>query len=250
VRDEALLELLGDAAVAVADAVAGQHGRGLSGRRPTQYHVDVVADDAAIAVLVKGGLRVVSEESGTTGDGSLTCVLDPIDGSTNFDRGIPYFATSLSVLDDEGARCSLVVNLATGTRYEAVRHGGATRDGVAATPSRTERLADAIVAFSGLPSSRGPWAQYRSLGAAALELCEVADGSLDAYAVVAGSRLSPWDYLGGLQVLTEAGAVAAELDGAPLVVADRVRRRPVAAATDALLGEVRGFVDGLATPTS
>ena len=69
------------------------------------------------------------------GTGPLTCVLDPIDGSTNFDRGIPYYATSLCVLDEHGLRCSLVVNLATDTWYEAVRGGGATRDGAPIAPS-------------------------------------------------------------------------------------------------------------------
>ena len=236
-----MLGLLREAAGAVRDAIVGQHGRGLSGRRPSQYHADVAADDAAVAVLVAGGLRVLSEESGLSGDGPLVCVLDPIDGSTNFDRGIPYYATSLSVLDDEGTRCGLVVNLATDTWYEAVRGGGATKDGVAIAPSGVTDLGSAIVAFSGLPRAHGGWAQYRSLGAASLELCEVADGSLDGYTVAAGSRLSPWDYLGGLQLVEEAGGLVDDLDGAPLVVADRARRRPVAAATRPLLEQLRAF---------
>jgi fructose-1,6-bisphosphatase/inositol monophosphatase family enzyme len=244
VRDEELLELLRDAARAVGDAVVGLHGRGLSGRRHSQYVADVVADDAAVEVLVKGGLRVVSEESGSTGDGELTCVLDPIDGSTNFDRGLPYYATSLCAVDEEGPRASVVANLATGTFFEAVRGAGATRDGVAIRPTAAAHLAGAVVAFSGLPPRRGPWAQYRAFGAASLELCGVADGSLDGYAVVGGSRLSPWDYLGGLHVLTEAGAVAADVDDEPLVVTEPVRRRPAAAATSGLLDDLASFVRG------
>ncbi len=247
-RDEALLRLLRDAALAVRDAIAGHEGEGLSGGRPTQYHADVVADAAAVAVLVAGGLRVLSEESDVTGAGPITCVLDPIDGSTNFDRGIPYYSTSLSALDEEGLRCSVIVNHPTDTWYEAVRGAGATRDGEPISPSDVAELRAAIVSFSGLPSSRGGWAQFRALGSASLELCAVADGSLDGYAVVAGSRLSPWDYLGGLQLLVESGAHVVELDGAPLVVADRARRRPLAAGSAALLEELRAFVEGLATP--
>jgi myo-inositol-1(or 4)-monophosphatase len=248
VRDEELLGLLRDAAVAVRDAISGHEGRGLSGDRPTQYHADVVADAAAVAVLLAGGMRVLSEESDVSGSGSITCVLDPIDGSTNFDRGIPYFSTSLCALDERGARCSVVVNHATDTWYEAVRGAGATRNGATIAPSDVTKMRDAIVSFSGLPSTRGGWAQFRALGSASLELCAVADGSLDGYAVVAGSRLNPWDYLGGLQLLEESGGHVIELDGAPLVVADRIRRRPLAAGSTALLDELARFVEGLDAP--
>jgi fructose-1,6-bisphosphatase/inositol monophosphatase family enzyme len=138
-----------------------------------------------------------------------------------------------------------VVNHATDTWYEAVRGRGATRDGVEIRPSMVTTMRGAIVSFSGLPSSRGAWAQFRALGSASLELCGVADGSLDGYAVVAGSRLSPWDYLGGLQVLGESGAHVVELGDDALVVADRTGRRPLAAGTAPLLGELRRFVEGL-----
>jgi myo-inositol-1(or 4)-monophosphatase len=250
VRDEELLGLLRDAALAVRDAITGHEGQGLSGGRPTQYHADVVADAAAVAVLVAGGLRVLSEESDVTGTGPITCVLDPIDGSTNFDRGIPYYSTSLSALDDRGIRCSVVVNHATDTWYEAVRGAGATRDGAPIAPSGVSAMREAILSFSGLPSVRGSWAQFRALGSASLELCAVADGSLDGYAVVAGSRLSPWDYLGGLQLVEESGGHVVELDGATLVVADRSRRRPLAAGSASLLGELRGFVEALVAPAA
>jgi myo-inositol-1(or 4)-monophosphatase len=245
VRDEELLGLLRDAALAVRDAIGGLQGQGLSGGRPTQYHADVVADAAAVAVLVSGGVRVLSEESDVSGSGPIVCVLDPIDGSTNFDRGIPYYSTSLCAVDEDGARCSVVVNHATDTWYEAVRGAGATRDGASIQPSGVTRLSAAIVSFSGLPSARGAWAQFRALGSASLELCAVADGSLDGYAVVANSRLSPWDYLGGIQVLAESGGHVVELDGAPLVVTDRSRRRPLAAGSAPLLDELHRFVDEL-----
>ena len=73
------------------------------------------------------------------------------------------------------------------------------------------------------------------LGAAALDLCAVAEGVLDGYAVVGGSQLGSWDYLGGMLVCTEAGAVIAESQGRELVTLDHTARRtPVAAATPAL----------------
>ncbi|HLK46200.1 MAG TPA: inositol monophosphatase family protein, partial [Acidimicrobiales bacterium] len=104
--------------------------------------------------------------------------------------------------------------------------------------SATTELARAIVSFSGLPARHGGWAQYRALGSAALELCAVADGSLDAFAVVGTAHLSPWDYLAGHLLVTEAGGAIGPLDGAPLVEVAATRRRLAAASTDALLERV------------
>jgi myo-inositol-1(or 4)-monophosphatase len=242
VTDEELLGLLRDAARAVRDAVVGLHRRGLSGQRATQYHADLVADRAAIDVLVAAGLRVVSEESGTTGDGALVCVLDPIDGSTNFDRGIPYYATSLCVLDAGELRCGLVVNLATDTWYEASHGGGARRNGTPIAPSGVVALRSAIVSCAGVPTRNPGWAQFRALGAASLELCAVADGSLDGFVVLGTARLHPWDYLGGLLIARESGAVVREIDGNPLVVEDAIPRRIVAASSVEVLDELEAFV--------
>ena len=100
-------------------------------------------------------------------------------------------------------------------------------------------MGEAIVGFSGYPARYLGWSQYRSLGAAALDLCAVAEGVLDGYAAVGGSQLGSWDYLGGMLVCTEAGAVVAETMGRELVTLDHAARRtPVAASTPALLEEL------------
>ena len=82
-----LLELFDATAAAVRDAVATIERDARRGRtdRPGQYALDVVADDAARAVLGRAGVRIVSEESGVSGDASaaVTVVIDPVDGSTN-----------------------------------------------------------------------------------------------------------------------------------------------------------------------
>jgi myo-inositol-1(or 4)-monophosphatase len=76
------------------------------------------------------------------------------------------------------------------------------------------------------------------MGAAALDICSVASGSLDAYVDFSRDAHSPWDYLGGLLVCQEAGAVVAEPWGRQLVTRDEgVRRSVVAAATAPLLDE-------------
>jgi myo-inositol-1(or 4)-monophosphatase len=218
--------------------MAGRH-EGMSGLRASQYHLDRVADDVAQRVLHDAGFRVVSEESGQSGSGDYTVVVDPIDGSTNADHGVPFFATSLAVLHGEELVAGLVMNHATGTTYEAEKGAGATRDGDAIAPSGQVDVAGSIVSFSGLPPRHLGWAQYRSLGAASLEICLVADGSLDAFSVVRPYTLNPWDYLAGLLIIREAGAVVIEFDGEELVTVERVRRRPLFAATVELATTLR-----------
>jgi len=212
---------------------------GLSGERATQYRLDVAADEVARRVLHVLGLQVVSEESGVSGSGEYSVVIDPVDGSTNCDRGVPFFATSLAVVRESELVAALVTNHATGTTYEAARGGGARRDGTAIAPSGRTDIAEAIIAFSGLPVRHLGWSQYRSIGAASLEICLVADGSLDAFSVAGHHTLNPWDYLGGLLMILEAGAVAADYDNDELVTAERVKRRPVFAATPELLTQLR-----------
>jgi fructose-1,6-bisphosphatase/inositol monophosphatase family enzyme len=187
-------------------------------------------------------LTVLSEESGTTGDGGsgLLAVIDPIDGSTNAFRGVPFYSTSICVLDDEGPRVGVVTNQATGLRYAAVRGDGAQKDGRAIAPSGCEDLGAAIVGISGFPGAHPGWAQYRALGAASLECCAVADGVLDAYLVVGGSTLYSWDYLAGLLVCREVGAAEGERDGRDLIVRDASSRRPIVAATRRLADRLRG----------
>jgi myo-inositol-1(or 4)-monophosphatase len=229
---------LNDCADRISTAIQRHRGTGLSGRRATQYHVDVVADEAALAVLLPAGFRVLSEESGFSGSGDLTVVIDPVDGSTNCDRGIPFFATSLAVLDGPTLVAGLVVNLATGTRFEAELGRGARRDGTTIAPSGVEELSQAIVSFSGHPAHHLGWNQYRAVGAASLECCLVGDGSLDAFAVTHRSSLFPWDYLAGMLVALEAGGVARELSGQNLVTTEVVERRPVLAATHRLVDAI------------
>ena len=205
--------------------------------RTGQYRSDLAADAAALSVLEAAGLGVMSEESGShRTDGPLVVVIDPVDGSTNAARGIPWYATSLCAVDAEGPRVAVVVNQASGVRFEAVRGGGARRDGAPIRPSGCRALDQAIVGFSGYPPHYLGWSQYRGLGAAALDLCAVAEGVLDGYAVVGGSQLGSWDYLGGMLVCTEAGAVVGESQGRELVTLDHeARRTPVAAASPELL---------------
>jgi myo-inositol-1(or 4)-monophosphatase len=224
----------------VVDAVAGAleemaDWRG-AGERPGQYAIDLVADRAALSVLDGTGLGVLSEESGARDtDAELVAVIDPVDGSTNAARGLAWFASSVCVVDAEGPRTAVVANLATGTRYHAVRGEGAWRGESRMHPSGCTDMHRAVVGFSGYPGRHFGWSQYRAFGAAALDLCAVAEGTLDAFSAVGGAHLGPWDYLGGVLLCTEAGASVTELEGAELCVLDHGARRMVAAAATAEL---------------
>jgi len=236
--DDALLALCHRVVDAVPVALAPVEDWRPRGERPGQYAIDLIADRVVLEVLAEAGIGVVSEESGVHRPGSpLVAVVDPVDGSTNAARGIPWYASSICVLDDAGPRVSVVANLANGIRYHAVRGAGAWRGTTRVEPSGCQTLREAVVAISGMPSRHLGWAQFRALGAAALELCAVADGTLDAYVVGAHAALAPWDYLGALLVCREAGAAVGELRGQELVTTDPgARRAVVAAATLPLLG--------------
>jgi myo-inositol-1(or 4)-monophosphatase len=240
VDESRLLQVLDEAVHAVRASLDGLEEWGPAGTRPGQYHLDLAADAAALPILRGAGLAVLSEESGMSGEPSsaLLAVIDPVDGSTNAHRGIPFYSTSICVMDAQGPLVGLVVNQATGTRYEAVRGGGARHDGEAMAPSGCTELSSAIVGISGFPGRAPGWAQFRALGAASLEFCAVAEGLLDAYLVVGTSTLFGWDYLAGLLICHEAGAVTADRDGEDLAVRDGVTRRPIVAATQRLADQL------------
>jgi myo-inositol-1(or 4)-monophosphatase len=241
VDDERLIQLCEDAIDAVERSLAGSVDWRASGSRPGQYGLDLVADRAVLEVLLGGGVAVVSEESGVHAEGaSLTAVVDPVDGSTNASRRIPWYATSICIMDEAGPRAAVVGNLVSKERYLAVRGGGSWKDGRRLVPSGCTELRKAVVGLSGYPRRHLGWAQFRAFGAAALELCAVAEGTLDAFSVGGGAHLAPWDYLGGTLVCTEAGAAVCDLDDREFLVVDPAARRAVAAgATHSLLEQLR-----------
>ncbi len=235
------LGLLHDVADAVAEALRTVRDRGPSGLRVGQYALDVVADDAALAVLRRANVGVLSEESGLARVGGRpTVVLDPVDGSTNCSRGIPWYATSACIVDADGPVVALVVNQASGERWSAVRGGGAWCDGRRLSASGLESLGEAIVCISAAPSAEPGWAQFRALGASALDLCLVAGGVVDGFVDCGVDQHGPWDYLGGTLICREAGAVVSDANDRDVVVLEHAARRtPVAGATPALHDALR-----------
>jgi myo-inositol-1(or 4)-monophosphatase len=201
--------------------------------------VDVVTavDSAAEALIVRRllGARpddgVLGEEGASTaGSSGVRWVIDPIDGTVNFLYGLPAYAVSIAAEVDGRTEVGVVLNAATGELFTAVRGQGAwsSAPGTAAvrlTGSAPADLEQTLVAtgfgyraeerrrqgaaLAGLlPEVR----DIRRWGSAALDLCDVAAGRVDAYYQ---SGLKPWDHAAGALIAAEAGLVLAGLGGRP-----------------------------------
>ena len=240
--NEEILDVLHRTADAVAGVLQANTDWSLSGKRATQYSVDLAADAAALEVLHGAGCAVLSEESQITGEwkpGGLMVVMDPLDGSTNASKRVPWYATALCAIDGEGLRASLVVNQASGRdRYWASRGGGAFHNGIRLAPTERNALRQSVVGISGLPSFRPAWGQFRALGAAALDICLVATGALDGW--IDFNSHGVWDYLASVLVCQEAGVLVEEFQFRDLVVTEYAEKRtPLVASSRELLDELR-----------
>jgi len=238
---EAMLDLCARVSDAVRDAVGNIDADrlGHAGVRESQYHLDLVADEVALSILHAEGVGVVSEETGFTGnpDSPVVFVLDPVDGSTNASRGLPLWATAIGVRVGGDVVAGYVRNQVTGTTWTATRGGGAYRDGSRIWASDVRSSERAIVAVEGFPPETPFW-QFRALGSAALDLCLVADGSVDGSVLPWGVYV--WDYLGAMLICEEAGAVVAEAKGDTLIDAPPGEKRwPLAAGTPEFLDALR-----------
>jgi len=218
-----LLRELGEEAAVLMETVSD---RSAPGERDGQYDLDLVVDGPIVQRLHDGGLGVLSEEAGELDlDRQLVAVVDPVDGSTNASLHLPWYAFSICVVDADGLRQSLVRNLATGECFEAIRGQGATRNGAPLPVVDPADLWHSVVAVNDVPPPDGPWAQYRSLGASALDMTAVARGSFAAYVDFAIEAHGVWDYLGALLVCREVGLEMVDVFDRDLVVLDHAARR-------------------------
>ena len=198
----------------------------------------VTAADKAVERQVVAELRrqrpgdgVLGEEYGTAGDGTplppgvVRWILDPIDGTVNYLYGLPQYAVSLAAEVDGVVVAGVVRNAATGDEWTATLGGGAWRDGRRLTGSVRTTLDQTLLAtgFGYDPARRAHQGavlarlisrvrDIRRFGAASLDLCMAAEGSVDAYFE---KGLNPWDHAAGGLVCVEAGLRVSGLDGAP-----------------------------------
>jgi histidinol-phosphatase len=159
------------------------------------------------------GEGVAGEEEGDDG-GAVRWIVDPIDGTRNYARGVPIWAT-LIALERDG---ELVVGVASapalGHRWWASRGEGAWRDGERLQVSRVARLADASVSCAhgrDLATLEPLVWHARGLGDFWQSML-VAEGSLE---VAVDARLSLWDYAPFVPLVEEAGGRVSALDGGP-----------------------------------
>ncbi|MXW42992.1 MAG: hypothetical protein F4138_06260 [Acidimicrobiia bacterium] len=245
-----ILAVLDDAATRVFEVAAQIAGPQMTGVRDDQYAFDVAADEVAREVFLEAGLGVFSEESGPhQAHRDILVVLDPIDGSSNAARGLPWFSTSMCALDGDGMAVSLVKNLVNNKTYRAIRGQGATlnhqpllpacrQPGSGLGPTDATVLSASLVGITDFPRHHLGWKQYRSMGSSALDLCAVAEGVTDAYIDCTPEGHFTWDYLGAVLISQEAGVALGEVWDRPLVPSDLAEKRnPVAAATAKLLEE-------------
>jgi len=173
--------------------------------------------------------RIVAEEGTTVageGSGGRVWYVDPLDGTTNFAHGLPFFSVSLGLTENRRPLLGVVKAPVLGWTFAGTTTGGgSTLNGKPIAPSRTEQLAGALL-VTGFPYQRNPvqnniaeWTAFtaaaqgtRRLGSAALDLCYVACGWLDGYWERA---LHAWDLVGGSAIVIGAGGKATDLDGRP-----------------------------------
>lgn len=231
-----VLDIFDSVVEAVAVRLADVSDWGLSGQRPGQYHADLAANSAALAILRSEGFGIVSEESSEENlSAPVTVCIDPLDGSTNASRGIPHYATSLCAVDEHGPWVAMVAHQALDRRWWAVRGEGAHGLKGRLLRNSAPTWEHAVVAISGPPPATAGWWQYRALGASAIDLCFVADGTVDAFVDMSPDAHGVWDYAAGLLICQEAGVDVVDAQDRDLIVLDAsVRRTPIAAPPELL----------------
>ncbi|MBS1263929.1 MAG: Fructose-1,6-bisphosphatase/inositol-1-monophosphatase [Methanonatronarchaeales archaeon] len=179
-------------------------GEGADGR-PT-LRVDDAAERAALDVLGELDARVVSEESGAIGEGEGLLVLDPLDGTGNAVRGVPFYSFSAAHLGGEDS--ALVKDLVNGDVF-TYGDGVSRMNGEEVSVSGASDISASSISLYTYGTERGTdisirARRTRTLGSAALELCYVAAGILDGMASLR-SGLSPTDYAAGRMIVEGAG---------------------------------------------
>ncbi|HIE14778.1 TPA: hypothetical protein EYP70_05850 [Candidatus Bathyarchaeota archaeon] len=197
----------------------------------TRY-IDAIAEEAAKKYVKKKKINcvLVCEEGGVEKIGEkpeVYLVIDAIDGTTNATRGIRFVSASIAaskVNRLSGVEAAAVMNLYDGGVYTAEKGGGAKYNGEKISPSNVEDLSIAVVSVD---LSKSPETvnkvvpvlkksgAIRSLGSAALEICHVSSGRLDAYIDVR-EKLRTTDIAAATLIIKEAGGILLQPDGKPL----------------------------------
>ncbi|MEO6088711.1 MAG: inositol monophosphatase family protein [Umezawaea sp.] len=193
--------------------------------------IDLAVEDALRTFLAAEAphVGVLGEEHGHTGPTDLWWALDPIDGTTNFARGIPLCAVSLALVTDRTSAVAAITLPFLNVDYHASLGHGAYADDTRIHTSPVEALSDAVISIGdfavgddalaknavrlALLTTLGSTAQrIRMIGTAAIDMAWVADGKLDATINLSNM---PWDTMAGALLVHEAGGLVLDLDDTP-----------------------------------
>ena len=173
-------------------------------------------------------IEILAEEGGgePPGDAPIWCC-DPLDGTTNFAHGHPFFAVSIGLLVNREPVAGAVVAPALHTTWAGSRESGTSRSGSDCRVSETAELSEALLAtgfpyrgrdvapsnnFDSFVAVKRKCRAVRRCGSAALDLCLVADGTYDAYWE---RGLNAWDLAAGAALVVSAGGTITDLRGGP-----------------------------------
>ena len=168
---------------------------------------------------------VLAEELSPKAEGAdLTFIADPLDGTTNFLHGFPWYAVSIAARAGDALVAGAVLNVANGDLFTAARGAGARRNGQPIHVSAVNEPARALIGTGfpfknpeHLPRYQEQFARVmkatsgiRRAGSAALDLADVAAGRFDGFWEL---YLAPWDIAAGILLVREAGGVVTDLSG-------------------------------------
>jgi myo-inositol-1(or 4)-monophosphatase len=211
--------------------------------------IDEAADRAVLAHFVRDDVRIVSEEIGIKGDGAITILVDPIDGSQNAERAIPYFALCVAVAEGDtmdDVVFGFVYDFGANEEWTAVRGGGAFLNGEPLTgrpkdfieflsieATRAALVLDRLAVLAPLTD------RVRIMGAQAITFCHLAAGRTDAVVCLKPSRTI--DFAASQLLVRERGFSIQAIDGPPLgtIPLDlEARSRICAAGSEELVAQI------------
>lgn len=173
---------------------------------------DLTAEKKIMEVLSRFDFNYsfLSEEAGVTEteDKYHKWIIDPIDGTNNFRRGIPYFCISMALMDNDTSVAGLILDPIRGTCYKAAVNSGAFVDGRnRLRVSKVNSIKEALVAYNNISYDivgklADSYAILRKTGSVALDLAYLAAGKYD---VVIAREISLWDMAAGIVLIKEAG---------------------------------------------
>jgi len=217
-RESALVSVIGEASELARRFFADPASFPASLKGPQDF---ITAADSALENLIVERLKkrfpddaFLGEEGGATGKGDSVWIIDPIDGTANFARGLPHFCISIAFMSEGELELGAIVAPAYGEHYFARRGRGAKKNGGPMQVSDAGDIRHAVIELGW--SSRRPTRAYTQMlervldtgatflraGSGALGLAYVADGRTQGYCEL---HINSWDCAAGILLVTEAG---------------------------------------------